>query len=110
MLPIGISDYKKLIEGNYYYVDKTLLIKEVLETTGEVKPIARPRRFGKTLNISMLRYFFEHSSHDNSDLFTKTAIWQDSHSRGFQGQFPVIFLTFKDIKEKNWHSAYKKIR
>ncbi len=110
MLPIGISDYKKLIEGNYYYVDKTLLVKEILETVGEVKLIPRPRRFGKTLNISMLRYFFEHSSENNSHLFTKTAIWQDSCSRNLQGQYPVIFLTFKDVKERTWESTYKKIR
>jgi hypothetical protein len=58
--PIGISDYKEIIEGDYYYVDKTLLIKELVEIGGKVTLLPRPRRFGKTLNLSMLKYFFEH--------------------------------------------------
>jgi len=109
-LPIGISDYKKLIENDCYYVDKTLFIKEFWEGLSEVILIPRPRRFGKTLNLSMLRYFFEHTIVDNSHLFSHTAIWQDPSIRELQGQFPVIFLTFKDVKEKSWESCYKKIR
>jgi len=109
-LPIGISDYKKLIENDYYYVDKTLFIKEFWEESGEVILIPRPRRFGKTLNLSMLRYFFEHTNTGNSHLFTHTAIWQDLPARKLQGQFPVIFLTFKDVKEDNWESCYEKIK
>jgi len=109
-LPIGISDYKKLIENDYYYVDKTLFIKELWEEAGEIKLITRPRRFGKTLNLSTLRYFFERVDVDNSHLFSHTAIWHDLSFRELQGQFPVIFLTFKDVKEKSWESCYKKIR
>ncbi len=109
-LPIGISDFKELIENNYYYVDKTLLVKEFLKASGVVILIARPRRFGKTLNLSMLRYFFEQSSKDSSDLFTNTAIWHELDYRSLQGQYPVIFLTFKDVKEDTWENTYKKLR
>ena len=108
-LPIGISDFKKLIDGNYYYVDKTLLIKELIESSGEVLLIPRPRRFGKTLNLSMLKYFFEKTETDNSVLFADTAIWQHEEYRKLQGKYPVIFLTFKDVKEANWEIAYKKM-
>ncbi len=109
-LPIGISDFKRLIEEKYYYVDKTLLIKEFLENTGTIALIPRPRRFGKTLNLSMLRYFFEQSSFDHSYLFKNTAIWQETDYKSLQGQYPVISLTFKDIKEDSWESTYAKIR
>jgi hypothetical protein len=104
-IPVGISDYKKLVDGGYYYVDKTLLIKDVIES-GEVILIPRPRRFGKTLNISMLRYFFEISENDHQYLFTQTAIWNLPKYRALQGQFPVIFLTFKNIAETNFSSMY----
>src|SRR5271170_3341420 len=111
-LPIGISDYKQVIEGGYYYVDKTLLIKELLQVGGAVALITRPRRFGKTLNLSMLQYFFEkdisnEQRQENSSLFSDKAIWQDEKSRSQQGQFPVIFLTFKDVKEETWEIAYE---
>ncbi len=108
-LPIGISDFKKLISGDYYYVDKTLLIKEILESAGEVQLLPRPRRFGKTLNLSMLKYFFEKTDTDNSILFTDTAIWQDEKYRKLQGKYPVIFLTFKDVKEESWDIAYSRL-
>ena len=68
-LPIGIADYKKIIEGNYSYIDKTLLIEEVLLLGTEVILIPRPRRFGKTSNLSMLKYFFEKNDQDHSFLF-----------------------------------------
>ena len=112
-LPIGISDYKILVEGNYYYVDKTLLIKELVEQGGAATLITRPRRFGKTLNLSMLRYFFEKpldNEENTSILFTHTAIWQDEKYRSLQGQYPVIFLSFKDIKETNWNDTYEKLK
>lgn len=109
-LPIGISDYKKLIEGDFYYVDKTLLVKELLDTTGEVLLITRPRRFGKTLNLSMLKYFFEHSEPKNDYLFYSTAIWQDQHYRRLQGTYPVISLTFKGVKASSWQHAYEQIK
>jgi hypothetical protein len=75
-LPVGISDFKKLIEGEYRYVDKTLLIEEILEKGTEAALITRPRPFGKTLNLSMLRYFFEKSTEDASTLFKGLAIWK----------------------------------
>ena len=74
-LPIGISDYKKLREGGFYYADKTLLVEELKRTNGEVILIPRPRRFGKTLNLSMLQYFFEKKSASHTYLFEDTLIW-----------------------------------
>lgn len=109
-IPIGISDFKKIIEGDYYYVDKTLLIKELQESSGEVILIPRPRRFGKTLNLSMLKYFFEKTEVDTSVLFTNTEIWQHEEYKKLQGILPVIFLTFKDIKEDNWENAQAKLK
>ncbi len=106
-LPIGISDYKKIIEGNYYYVDKTLFIKEFWETAGQVKLITRPRRFGKTLNLSTLKYFFEHSQIKYDYLFHRTAIWQETDLQKLQGKYPIISLTFKNIKESQWATAQK---
>jgi len=110
-LPVGLSDFKEVIEGNYYYVDKTLLIKEVADQGDKVLLLPRPRRFGKTLNLSMLRYFFEKTADDNSPLFRHLQIWQAGEEyTAKQGKYPVIFLTFKDIKELNWKSALQKIK
>ncbi len=106
-LPIGISNFKKLIEGNYYYVDKTILIKDIFES-GEVVLMPRPRRFGKTLNLSMLRYFLEISEDDTKHLFENTLIRKLPKYWALQGTFPVIFITFKDIKETTWEVAYDK--
>jgi predicted AAA-ATPase/PD-(D/E)XK nuclease superfamily protein len=101
-IPIGISDFKKLIDGGYTYVDKTLLIEELVEKETEVALIPRPRRFGKTLNLSMLRYFFEKNKHDRSYLFKSLKIWQNSKCRALQGHFPVIFISLKDVKHRSW--------
>jgi len=106
-IPIGVDDYKKLIDEKKAYVDKTLLIKEFWQDGSEVILIPRPRRFGKTLNISMLRYFFEKTNKDTSYLFEKTAIWNVIEYRDLQGQFPVIFLTLKDVKVDSWEEAYE---
>jgi len=108
-LPIGISDYKTIIEENYYYIDKTLFIKEILDEAKAIILLPRPRRFGKTLNLSMLQYFFEKSQENNQHLFTDKAIWQHEKCRTYQGQYPVIFLTLKDVKQETWGSAYKKL-
>jgi hypothetical protein len=108
-LPTGVSDYKLLIEGGYYYVDKTRLIKELLQVGGAVALICRPRRFGKTLNLSMLRYFFEQSNTDTSNLFINSAIWADERFRALQGQYHVISLTFKDAKEATWEKNREKL-
>jgi hypothetical protein len=103
-LPIGISDFKKLIDGGYAYVDKTLLVQEIIEKGTEVALIPRPRRFGKTLNLSMLRYFFEKNEQDTSYLFKDLNIWKNEKSREMQGQFPVVFISLKDLK----HSSLEK--
>ena len=73
-LPIGIDNFEKIIRGNYYFVDKTLFIKELLDMKGEVNLFTRPRRFGKTLNMSMLRYFFDRENQDPDILFAGTKI------------------------------------
>jgi len=106
-LPIGISDFKEVIEEGYYYVDKTLFIKELQNIDGKVLLLPRPRRFGKTLNLSMLRYFFDKSETSHAYLFRDTAIWKQPEYRVLQGSSPVIFLTFKSCKEMVWKQAYK---
>lgn len=105
-LPIGISDFKKVIEEGYTYVDKSLFIQELIEKGGEVSLIPRMRRFGKTLNLSMLRYFFEKREKETEYLFTHLKIWQNEHYRKMQGQYPVIFLTLKDVKYSNWEETF----
>src|ERR1700688_5113036 len=106
LLPIGVSDFKKLIDKNCYYVDKTLLIDELNKTGAEVILIPRPRRFGKTLNLSMLRYFFEKTGQDTSYLFQSLNVWQDAKCRALQGQFPVVFITLKDVKYESWEKTW----
>ena len=105
-LPIGISDFKELIEDGYAYVDKTLFIKELLEKGTKVALIPRLRRFGKTLNLSMLRYFFEKTSTDTSYLFKDLNIWKFEKYQAMQGQFPVIFISLKDIKYFSWQETF----
>lgn len=109
-LPIGISDFKKVIEGNYAYADKTLFIQEILDKGTDVALITRFRRFGKTLNLSMLRYFFEKSEEDRRPLFHNLKIWKETTYHQFQGQFPVIFLTLKDIKHASWQETLHSFR
>lgn len=109
-LPIGISDYVRAQE-EYYYVDKTLLIKEFLDKKPLVSLFTRPRRFGKTLNMDMLRVFFEISDKDTSKYFADKNIWQCGEEyRSHQGKYPVIFLTFKDVKFDTWDATIDKIR
>ena len=109
-LPIGISDYVRAQE-EYYYVDKTLLIKEFLDQKPLVSLFTRPRRFGKTLNMDMLRVFFEISEENTSKYFEDKAIWQCGEEyRNQQGQYPVVFLTFKDVKFDSWKATLDKIR
>jgi len=98
-LPIGVSDFKEIITRSYYFVDKSLLIKEVVDGA-KVLLYPRPRRFGKTLNLSMLKYFYDNSA-DNASLFDDLLISKDPEVMAYQGKFPVIFLTFKDIKSNN---------
>ena len=109
-LPVGISDYVRA-QSEYYYVDKTLLIKEFLDRKPLVSLFTRPRRFGKTLNMDMLRVFFEISEDDTSKYFTDKAIWKCGEKyRRHQGKYPVIFLTFKDVKFDTWEATIGKIR
>lgn len=109
-LPIGISDYARA-QSEYYYVDKTLMIKEFLDQKPLVSLFTRPRRFGKTLNMDMLRVFFEISDEDTSKYFVNTNIWKCGESyRCHQGKYPVIFLTFKDVKFDSWTITLDKIR
>lgn len=107
-IPVGISDFKELIQKNCAYIDKTLFIKELLEKEPKVALIPRMRRFGKTLNLSMLRYYFEKAQEDTSYLFTSLNIWKDEKYRALQGQFPVIFLTLKDLKMSTWERTFNK--
>lgn len=108
-LPIGISDFK-LATTSYYYVDKTLLIRDFLDSKPMVSLFTRPRRFGKTLNMDMLRVFFEMSKQDNSIYFRDKKIWECGNDyTQYQGQFPVIFLTFKDVKCLSWNETLQKI-
>lgn len=108
-LPIGIDDFKKLRTSGYYYVDKTWLIKELLEKKGEVNLFTRPRRFGKTLNISMLKYYFEipEDGKSNRKLFDGLRIMEtgDEYTK-MQEQYPVITLTLKSAKQPDWEMAY----
>lgn len=109
-LPIGVSDYVRA-QAEYYYVDKTLLIKECLDQKPLVSLFTRPRRFGKTLNMDMLRVFFEISEEDTSKYFADKAIWKCGEEyRKHQGKYPVIFLTFKDVKYDSWEATVNKMR
>ena len=109
-LPIGISDYIRA-QSEYYYVDKTLMIKDFLDKKPLVSLFTRPRRFGKTLNMDMLRVFFELSDEDTSKYFTDKKIWKcGKEYRAHQGQYPVIFLTFKDVKFDTWEATLDKVR
>jgi hypothetical protein len=108
-LPIGISDYVRA-QSEYYYVDKTLMIKEFLDQKPLVSLFTRPRRFGKTLNMDMLRVFFEISDDDTSKYFKDKAIWKCGEIyRSHQGKYPVVFLTFKDVKFDSWNLTFAKI-
>lgn len=113
VIPIGIDDYKKLIEGNYYYVDKTLFIKELLDDCAEVNLFTRPRRFGKTLNLSMLRYFFEKSVDGTSCkyLFEDKKIQNEiGEYQKYQEKFPVIMLSLKSGKQQKWSDALSMLK
>ncbi len=106
---IGIQSFEKIIDGNYFYVDKTPFIKEWWESGDDVTLINRPRRFGKTLNMSMVEQFFSVDYKDRGDLFEGLSIWKDEKYRQMQGTYPVISLSFANIKEKDYKMTRKKI-
>lgn len=103
--PIGISDYKTAV-SQYYYVDKTMLIKEIIDYAAAVTLFIRPRRFGKTLNMDMLRVFFEKTDEDNALYFENTNIWEcGGRYREEQGRYPVVYFSFKDVKYDTWEET-----
>lgn len=109
-LPIGVSDFRETVT-KYYYVDKTLLIKEFIDTLPKVSLFTRPRRFGKTLTMDMLRTFFEKTDKDTSAYFKDKKIWACGEKyRKHQGIYPVIFITFKDLKYSTWEETLTNIR
>ncbi len=108
-LPVGISGFIEAVT-RYYYVDKTLLIRDFIDALPKVSLFTRPRRFGKTLNMDMLRVFFERNGQDTSIYFRDKAIWAcGRYYQSFQGKYPVIYLSFKDVKYASWKNALKDI-
>lgn len=108
-LPVGVSDFR-LASSEYYYVDKTLMIRDFLDERPMVSLFCRPRRFGKTLNMDMLRTFFEKTDEDTSVYFKNKKIWACGKKyRDYQGRYPVVFLTFKDVKRDSWEETYEHI-
>ena len=112
-LPVGVSDFKDMVTGDYYYVDKTLFITEIMDKGDKILLIPRPRRFGKTLNLSMLRYFYDccpvqgkketGPSNSHKKLFDSLAISKAGQKYlDKMGKYPVVFLSFRTIKEPNW--------
>ena len=106
---IGIQDFEKVIKGNCFYVDKTDFIQEWWESKDEVTLITRPRRFGKTLNMSMLEQFFSIKYANRGDLFEGLSIWKQEKYHKIQGTYPVISLSFANIKEKDYEITRQKI-
>ncbi len=109
-LPIGKSDFSVVIEDNCYYIDKTMFIKEVTDASPDVLLIPRPRRFGKTLNLSMLRYFYEKSEEDRKKLFMGLAVCNEKIFKLHQGRYPLIWMTFKDVKEDDWKKCLENLK
>lgn len=107
-LPVGVSDFKDIILGDYYYVDKTMLIKDIFNNGGQVTLYTRPRRFGKSLNMSMLKNFFERGS--EKELFNGLVISEDKEfCEEYQGKYPVISLSLKEVEGVDYNSAFKKL-
>jgi len=105
-IPIGIDDFKKIRENNIYYVDKTKYIEKILVDTSEVKLFTRPRRFGKTLNMSMLKYFFDiKNKEENKKLFQNLYIEKSDFFKE-QGAYPVVYISLKGIKADTWESSF----
>ena len=111
-LPVGVENFEDIVKSEYYYVDKTMFIKELLDLKGKVNLFTRPRRFGKTLNLSMLRYFFEDTGHEkrneqNKSLFQGMKIIEAGENYTSQmGMYPVFELTLKSAKQEDYDMAY----
>ena len=105
-LPIGVEDFKRLVDNGYYFIDKTLMIKELLENKETVNLFTRPRRFGKTLNMSMLQRFFEATEKSNAYLFDGLKIAAYPEDMAYQGQYPVISISLKSMKRASYQEAY----
>ena len=109
-LPIGVSDFKEIVENNYYYIDKTKLIEDILHYRAKVNLFTRPRRFGKTLNMSMIKYFFDiENKEENRKLFEGLSISESEHMQE-QGQYPVIYISFRNMEEVSWENCLSQIR
>lgn len=110
-LPVGIDDFEKIVTGDYFYVDKTLLIKELLDMKGEVNLFTRPRRFGKTLNMSMLRYFFEENPENVSRIFQGLNIMDAGEKYlDHMGKYPVIMISLKSMKQPSYELAFEMLK
>lgn len=115
-LPIGVSDFEKLIKNECYYVDKTLMIKDIIDNKSETILFTRPRRFGKTLNMSMIRYFFEDAGTSDDGMPSRAHLFEglkimDAGEKytSQMGRYPVIYLTFKDAKRETFEESYAEI-
>ena len=106
---IGVSDFKHLIEEDFYYFDKTKFIDEIIKDGAQVKLFTRPRRFGKTLNMSMLKYFFDIKKADENRKLFRDLYIEKTDSFKEQGQYPVVFLSLKDLKATTWEEMERKI-
>ena len=109
-LAIGLSDFKHLIEEDFYYFDKTSFIEEIIKDGSSVKLFTRPRRFGKTLNMSMLKYFFDIENREENRKLFKNLYIEKTEAFKEQGQYPVIFLSLKDLKATTWEEMQKDIK
>ena len=108
-IPIGIDNFYKLVDENYYFADKTLFIKDIIKESSQVLLIPRPRRFGKSLNMSMLRYFFTNKNAEkNRELFNGLKLEKETEIMKLQGKYPLIYISFKDVKELSWKNCYSK--
>ena len=110
VVAIGKQAFDSVIENDCFYIDKTSFIKEWWENKDDVTLITRPRRFGKTLNMSMLECFFSNKYKDRGDLFEGLDIWKDEKYRKLQGTYPLIFLSFAKIKQNTYEGAVKQIK
>ena len=109
-VPVGVENFERIIKDGYYYVDKSLLIEKILENRTPVTLFTRPRRFGKTLNMSMFKYFFDiENKEENRKLFENLKI-SDSKYMSEQGKYPVIFISLKDLKENSWEECLESLK